>query len=100
MSLAVDGITSQSDTPLRLATYFGLFVASLSLLMSLYFVLGKLFYNNNFPEGFTTTTVLILFSISLNAIFLGIIGEYISRINKNVLNRPLYIIENSNIKKE
>ena len=95
VSLAIDGITSQSVTPLRLASYFGLVVASLSLLMSLYFVLGKLLYDMNYPEGFTTTTVLILFSISLNAIFLGIIGEYIGRIYRQVKTDPVALIEDS-----
>ena len=93
--LAIDGITSQSVTPLRLATYFGLFVASSSLLMSLYFILGKLLYGIKYPEGFTTTTVLILFSISLNAIFLGIIGEYIGRIYRQVKTDPVALIEDS-----
>jgi polyisoprenyl-phosphate glycosyltransferase len=95
VSLAIDGITSQSVTPLRLASYFGLIVASMSLLMSLYFVLGKLLYDMNYPEGFTTTTILILFSISLNAIFLGIIGEYIGRIYRQVKTDPVALIEDS-----
>ncbi|MDC3315660.1 glycosyltransferase family 2 protein [Candidatus Thioglobus sp.] len=95
VSFAIDGITSQSVTPLKLATYFGLVVASSSLLLSLYFVLGKLLYDTNYPEGFTTTTVLILFSISLNAIFLGIIGEYIGRIFRQVKTDPIALIEDS-----
>ena len=94
-NLALDGITSQSAMPLKLATYFGLFVAISSLIMSLYFVTGKIWFGMNYPEGFTTTTVLILFSISLNAIFLGIIGEYIGRIFRQVKTDPVALIEDS-----
>ena len=45
------------------------------------------------PPGFATQVILILFGISLNAIFLGIIGEYVSRIYQNILSRPLTVIE-------
>jgi dolichol-phosphate mannosyltransferase len=49
----------------------------------------------DWPEGFATTTVLLLFGISLNAIFLGIIGEYVGRIYAQVRFRPTTVIEQS-----
>jgi dolichol-phosphate mannosyltransferase len=45
------------------------------------------------PSGFATTTILILFGISMNAIFLGIIGEYLARIYDIMRRRPLAVIE-------
>ena len=90
--LALDGIISQSTIPLKIASYFGLFAACLTLLLSLYYICLKVFFEAELPAGFTTTTVLILFSISLESIFLGIIGEYLSRIYKQTKNRPLTII--------
>ena len=61
--------------------------------------LGGLYYflqsrvNPELPEGFTTTQVLILAGIGLNAFFLGIIGEYISRIYRLVRAEPNVIIQ-------
>jgi len=95
LSLAIDGIISQSNLPLRLASYTGLLVAVLTLLGSAAYLLLKLIWGSSIPAGFTTTTLLILFSISMNAIFLGIIGEYIARIYNQVRKHPLTIIRES-----
>jgi dolichol-phosphate mannosyltransferase len=95
IGLAMDGIISQSTLPLKIASYTGFLVAITTLLMSAFFIIYKLAYGADFPRGFTTTAILILFSVSLNAIFLGIIGEYISRIYLQLKRRPLTIIEDS-----
>ena len=50
-------------------------------------------FDINYPAGLTTIIVLVLFGISLNALFLGIIGEYLSRIYDQQKNRPVTIIE-------
>lgn len=92
--LAMNGIISHSIIPLRLASLIGLAIATFTLLLALTYLVGKLFYNGHWPSGFTTQVVLILFSIALNAIFLGIIGEYIGRIYKHMRCLPLTIIEN------
>ena len=65
LSLAIDGIISQSNLPLRLASYTGLLVAVLTLLGSAAYLLLKLIWGSSIPAGFTTTTLLILFSISM-----------------------------------
>lgn len=83
-SLAVDGIISQSIVPLRLATFTGLVMALLTFLALLFYGLTRAFLDVDWPPGFTTITVLVLFSISLNALFLGIIGEYLARIYRQV----------------
>lgn len=93
--LAIDGIVSHSIVPLRLASLIGLFVATTTFLLALFYMFGKLFLNGNWPSGFTTQVVLILFSTALNAIFLGIIGEYLGRIYKQLRYHPLTIIERS-----
>lgn len=91
--LALDGIISQSILPLRIASYVGIAVAILMFVMSGFYVVGRLFNWFVTYPGFTTTTVLILFSISLNGIFLGIIGEYLARVYVQLKNRPIVIIE-------
>ncbi|WP_238589439.1 glycosyltransferase family 2 protein [Legionella cincinnatiensis] len=93
--LAIDGIVSHSIVPLRLASLIGLVVATTTFLLAIFYMFGKLFLNGNWPSGFTTQVVLILFSTALNAIFLGIIGEYLGRIYKQLRYHPLTIIERS-----
>jgi dolichol-phosphate mannosyltransferase len=56
-------------------------------------VVARLVTQHAWPSGFATITVLILFGISLNAIFLGVIGEYIGRIYIQARKRPTVIIE-------
>jgi dolichol-phosphate mannosyltransferase len=90
--LALEGIFSQSTAPLKLATVAGFAIAILTALLSgVYLVLRLL--SSDWPQGFATTQILILFGISINAIFLGIIGEYIGRIYTQIRDRPLVVVE-------
>ena len=93
ISLAMDGILNHSITPLRIATFIGFSVSILAVILSLIYFIGKLIYGPLWDAGFATTTVLILISIGLNGFFLGIIGEYIGRIYKQVKKQPITIIE-------
>ncbi len=93
MGLAIDGIVSQSIIPLRISTYTGLIVAVLTFLAIIGYVAARLFFDVDWPPGFATTTVLLLLSISLNALFLGIIGEYLARIYHQVSHRHSVIEE-------
>jgi dolichol-phosphate mannosyltransferase len=89
--LALDGITTFSYLPLQLATYFGFFVAILSLVFLVAVFLLRLFMPDFF-YGQATTLVSVLFLGSVQLIFLGIIGEYLGRIYDEVKRRPLYIV--------
>ena len=93
MSLAMDGIFNHSFVPLRLATYVSLTIALATLILILAYVAGRLFFAQSWPPGFATLVVLILLSISLNALFFGILGEYVARIYRQVKKRPLTIVE-------
>jgi dolichol-phosphate mannosyltransferase len=93
VKLAMDGIFAYSTVPLRIATYCGLFIAIVTALLAGIYVFYRVLVAREFPPGFATTTVLILFGISLNAIFLGIIGEYVGRIYNQVRTRPTVVIE-------
>lgn len=90
--LAIDGLLAHSITPLRIATYLGLIVSVLTFLGFLGFMVGRL-AGADWPAGFATQVLLILLGISLNALFLGIIGEYLGRIYQEVRRRPGVIIE-------
>jgi dolichol-phosphate mannosyltransferase len=93
MALAVDGLITHSIFPLRIAAYIGVGVSVVACLASFGYLFGRLFFGIYWPPGFATTTLLLLFGISLNAIFLGIIGEYVGRIYNQVRLRPTTVIE-------
>lgn len=90
-SFAIDGIISFSAFPLRLATYLGLTIAFFSFLYILYAVYVRLFTNQAI-EGWASVLVAVLFIGGVQLIFLGIIGEYLSRVFEETKKRPLYII--------
>jgi len=91
--LALDAILNHSIIPLRIASFLGIFLSVVSILCILIYTLGKLIVGYDWPPGFTSIIILILFSICLNAIFLGIIGEYLGRIFHQTKKKPLVIIE-------
>ena len=95
IGLAIDGFVAHSTAPLRMASFAGLLIALMTSLASVFYIVGRLFFGLEWPEGFATTTILILFGISLNAVFLGVIGEYVGRIYEQVRLRPTTVIERS-----
>jgi glycosyltransferase involved in cell wall biosynthesis len=93
IGLAIDAFLAHSVAPLRLATYAGLLISVLTFFLSLFYLIGHFLYSLEWPPGFVTTTVLLLLGISLNSVFLGIIGEYLGRIYSQVRLRPTTVIE-------
>jgi dolichol-phosphate mannosyltransferase len=93
LSLALDGILNHSTVPLRFGTYFGMLVSVLTLLMMVGYSVGRLIFERNWPAGFATLAALILISISINAMLLGIIGEYLGRMYRQQREAPLSIVE-------
>lgn len=91
--LAVDGIVNHSVIPLRIATYVGLVISVITFLAIIVYICLRIFVGANWPSGFTTITIFLLLSISLNALFLGVIGEYLARIFKQVKKRSLTLVE-------
>jgi dolichol-phosphate mannosyltransferase len=91
VELALDGIFSFSNVPLRLAVYVGLLVALASFAGGLYVIYAKLFTDKAIL-GWSSTILSVLFVGGMVLLTLGVIGEYISRIYEEVKNRPLYVI--------
>jgi dolichol-phosphate mannosyltransferase len=91
IQLALDGIFSFSNIPLRLAVYFGLTAAAASFAGGFYVIYAKLFTNQAIL-GWASTILSILFVGGMILVTLGVIGEYISRIYEEVKKRPLYVI--------
>lgn len=98
LKLALDGITSFSDFPLKVATLAGFLVSGISFLLILYALYNKLF-THNYQPGWTSLMIGILFIGGIQLIGIGIIGEYISRISLNTKHRPLYIVAEANLEK-
>lgn len=96
---ALDGITSFSDFPLRVASVAGFVVSGVAFLLMIYAILMKL-YSDTYVQGWASMMITILFLGGIQLIGIGIIGEYISRISNNVKQRPTYIIRESNIEQE
>lgn len=95
LRFAMDGITAFSDFPLRLVSIMGFVVSFISLILMLYALYSKWIKQDTVP-GWSSLMVSILFLGGIQLISIGIIGEYLSRINSNTRNRPLYIIRESN----
>ena len=88
---AMLGITSHSKLPLRLATITGFFMALLSLLISVGYIIYKLLYWDLFPVGTASLLVGIFFLGSVQLFFIGILGEYIGFMHTQILKRPIVI---------
>jgi glycosyltransferase involved in cell wall biosynthesis len=89
--LALDGIFSFSNAPLRMAIYLGLAAACLSFAGGLYVLYEKLFTDKAIL-GWASTIISITFVGGMILLTLGVIGEYIGRIYEEVKSRPLYVI--------
>jgi hypothetical protein len=91
-NLAVEGITSFSTAPLRIATWLGVSAALLAFLYGLW-VLLKVWLWGDQVRGYPTLMVVILFLGGAQLLALGVIGEYIGRTYAESKRRPLYYVE-------
>lgn len=91
VNLALSGVFSFSNAPLRLATFLGVAVSILSLLSIVVVVWIRLFTTLSLP-GFAATASILLFLGGVQLLTVGILGEYIGRIFDEVKQRPLFII--------
>lgn len=90
-SLALDGLTSYTTAPLRIATVAGLLIAVLALFYMVFIIVKTLVVGEPI-QGFPTLVCLILFLGGCQLLAMGVIGEYIGRIFNQTKDRPPYII--------
>jgi glycosyltransferase involved in cell wall biosynthesis len=93
--LASEGIFSMSLFPLHLVGYVSTAISMVTVMLAMYYLTAALFFGSSWPNGFATIVLLLLLGISLNAIFLTIIGKYVGRIYVQLQNRPTVIVEKS-----
>ncbi|PZW48347.1 glycosyltransferase involved in cell wall biosynthesis [Humitalea rosea] len=91
-NLSLEGITSFTVGPLKIATYAGLVTAVISLIYGLQ-VIAKTILFGNPVAGYPSLMAVVLFLGGVQLMTLGIIGEYLGRIFNETKNRPLYLVE-------
>ena len=90
-NFALEGITSFSIDPLRIWTYLGSLIASISFLFALFMVLKVLIHGVDVP-GYASVMVSVTFLGGLQLIGIGIIGEYLGRSYIESKRRPIYLV--------
>jgi polyisoprenyl-phosphate glycosyltransferase len=91
LRFAIDGITSFSIVPLRMATWLGVVAGLFGVVAAVWAVYVKLFLQGVVP-GWTTITILVALGSSAQLLMTGILGEYVGRIYEEVKRRPLYVV--------
>ena len=91
-NFALDGIFSFSTLPLRVWTYIGAGFAFACVLYMATIIARVMIYGVDVP-GYASLVVVMLFSVSMNLIGIGILGEYIGRIFHEVKGRPIYVVD-------
>lgn len=90
--LAITGITSFSDVPLRVWGLVGFVISLASLIYAIYIITVTMIYGADLP-GFPTLVVAIMFLGGIQLLSVGILGEYIARIFTEVKARPKYLLQ-------
>jgi glycosyltransferase involved in cell wall biosynthesis len=91
-NFALEGITSFSGAPLKIATYVGVFTALLAFGFGIV-VLGKALFLGDPVRGYPSLMLVVLFLGGVQLMALGMIGEYLGRLYMEAKQRPLYLID-------
>ena len=92
--LALDGITSFSNVPLHLATYLGFVAAAIGFVLILWSLYQK-FYGIGTMKGWTSLSVIVLFIGGIQLLVIGVLGQYVGRMQDELKRRPLYVIQDT-----
>ena len=95
-NLALEGITSFSTVPLRLATYVGVLTALGAFAWGLWIVARTLLWDDP-VQGWPSLMTVMLFLGGVQLVALGIIGEYLGRLYLEVKQRPLYLVADARL---
>jgi glycosyltransferase involved in cell wall biosynthesis len=90
-NFALDGITSFTIAPLKLATYLGLVTAFFAFAFGAFIIVDTLLYGNP-VAGYPSLIVVVSFLGGVQLFFIGVIGEYLGRIFNETKQRPLYFL--------
>lgn len=93
LKLAIDGIISFSNKPLKILGVIGIFSIIISFGILVYSLISYLFKLNNLTAGWTSLMVTITFFSGVQLLSIWLMSEYISRIYDESKGRPQYIID-------
>ena len=99
VNLAIDGITSFTTSPLRISTYIAI-PTFMALFIYFIYVIAKCIVTGEVVQAFQAIILLVLFFSGIQILLFGIVGEYLGRIFNETKNRPLYLVNEYNGKKE
>lgn len=91
-NFALEGITSFTSAPLKIATYLGLLTSLFSFSYGLFIIFKTLVFGDP-VSGYPSLMTVILFLGGVQLLFIGILGEYLGRVFEEVKRRPLYVIQ-------
>lgn len=91
-NFALEGVTSFSTAPLRVATYLGVLTAVLAFAYALWIVVKAMFWGDPVAGWPTMMTVILLLG-GVQLMALGVIGEYLGRLYEESKQRPLYLVD-------
>ena len=89
---AFDGLLSFSDKPLKITSFVGFLITTVSFLMGLRIIINKIRFPETLVSGWTSLILTVLFMGGIQLISLGILGLYLGRQYREVKKRPLYVI--------
>jgi len=91
LNVAFTSIVTTTKVPLRMATFAGFFLAFVSFIIGIIYLVLKLMFWYNFPGGTAPILIGVFFMGAIQMIFTGIIGEYIGEILTRQMNRPMVV---------
>jgi glycosyltransferase involved in cell wall biosynthesis len=91
-NFALEGITSFTIGPLKMATYIGLATSTVAFLYGLW-IIGKTLILGHDVPGYPSLMVTILFLGGIQLFFIGVLGEYLGRVFGETKQRPLYLVQ-------
>ena len=97
LKYAIDGIINFSQSPLNIASWFGIGMTFCSILALVFIVVRRLFWGDP-VQGWASLVSVIVFIGGLQLFCLGVIGQYVAKTYLEVKNRPHYIVSESNLK--
>jgi hypothetical protein len=97
IGLSIEGLTSFSVAPLRLASLLGLLLATAAFIFGVQILIETVFYGESVP-GYPSLVVGLMVLGGVQLIMIGIVGEYIGKILSELKARPVYFVAEHTLK--
>ena len=98
IGLSIEGLTSFSVAPLRVASMLGLLLAVTALFFGSWIILETLLYGKDVP-GYPSLVVSVMVIGGVQLILIGVLGEYIGKLLSEIKGRPVYFVAEHSVKR-